>query len=293
MKTGYRAWTDEQMKLLATLVSQGRQDSEIAFLMDRSLDAVKIRINRHGLRPKRTGPGWKGSPYGNKRYWTKERTLEGLRDFSVTHRKNLPTNEDDYNRMKKGHMEWPTSHRVFEYFGTLSDAWEAVGRRVSRNHVPWMEEDDEYLLDHAGELTLKLIAKRLRRSWMACKRRLYDLEAGRARDASGHLSAMQVAAEYNTSLKRVTTLIAAGTLPAHKVAGGHYWRIDVEDCERIKHLLVAPKRTHKATPPDKGDYMKRYGLRRLVGADGKVHVVAAIPDEKPVRFKPVQWRDAS
>lgn len=293
MKTGYRAWTDEHMKLLATLITEGKSNEEIAFLMDRSVEAIKIRMQRHGLRPRRTSPSWAGSPFGNKRYWTKERTLEGLKDFSLKHWNHLPTGEEEYSRMKKGHMEWPTAHRVLEHYGSLVKAWEAVGYKVSHSNAPWTQEDDDFLLEHAGEMTLKRIGKRLRRSWMACKRRLYDLEAGRARDVSGHLSATQVAEEYNTSLNRVYKLIQRGTLPARKVAGGHYWRIDPEDCEAVRELLTAPKRTHTTTPPDTGDYLKRYGLRRVVGSDGKVHRVAAIPQEKNVKFKTVQWRDAS
>jgi hypothetical protein len=158
----------------------------------------------------------------------------------------------------------------------MADAWDAIGAprsRVSRLYAPWSQEDDDFLLDSAGTYTLKLIARRLGRSWPACKRRLYDLKAGRARDVSGFMSAMQVAKEYGCPLHRVSDLIARGELPAKKVLGGHYWRIDPADAEAIAGKLKAPKRTYRKRPADFGDYERRYGLRR-VSINGRIVRVA-------------------
>ena len=269
-----RTWSGEEMARLGEMVAAGMADAEIALQLGRSLDAVKVRRNR--FFPKPAGeyvPGFGKTPPGRMVYWTEERVLAGLRDFAAAH-KVLPTSDHEYSRLKKGHPEWPTGVRVMEFHGSMADAWAAVGRKVSRLWVSWTRADDDYLLEHAGEQTLKVIGKHLRRSWAACKRRLYDLGAGRARDVSGHLSAMQVAAIYDCPLARVKRLIAAGTLPAKRVQGGHYWRIEPEDCERIKAVLTARKTgPYRTSPPSHGDHDRRYGLKR-VRVDGKVVRVA-------------------
>lgn len=266
----YRVWTPDEMEQLKTSLLFGRSSEEIALELGRSVNAVRIRRNRFLPKSKPTmdvNHGW--SPgYGRiEKYWTEERIREGLADFAQKHRGPLPNSDHEYSRLKKGHMEWPTAAAVLDLFGTMSDAWTAIGQgrsRVSRQWVPWTQEDDDYLLEHAGEQTLKIIGKHLGRSWMACKRRLYDLGAGRARDVSGYLSAMQVAKEYNCPLSRVMKLIRSGELPAKRVQGGHYWRIAPEDCERLKVTLSAPKtRSYKGSPPSLGDYDRRYGYRRI------------------------------
>lgn len=279
MKAGYLAWTDAEMVRLRELDGAGAGVAAIAAELGRSENAVRIRLQRHVREPldPDVNRGWgKGRP-GRTRFWTRERTLDGLRDFARRNRGPLPSSDHDYSVLKKGHLEWPTATRVLEYFGTMADAWAAAGAsksRYQRGWVEWSQADDDLLLDLAGEMTLKVIAKRLGRSWSACKRRLYDLGAGRSRDVSGHLSMMQVAKEYGCPLSRVKKLVRDGVLPAKRIQGGHYWRILPEDCERVKHLLAAPKRSHTSTPPSFGDYDRRYGLRRRV-IDGRVMRVPA------------------
>lgn len=240
----------------------------IAADLGRSLNAIQIRLRQVSCPINGRVPRFGSAPWGPKLYWTRERTLAGLQDFVQKRRGKLPTSDHEYSVLKKGHPEWPTAARVLEYFGTMADAWEAAGApkgRYDRLWVPWTQEDDDLLLTLAGEMTLALAAKRLNRSAAACKRRLYDLGAGRARDVSGHMSAMQVAKEYGCPLRRVNTLIASGELRARKVTGGHYWRIEPQDAEAVAHLLRLPKQTHRATSPDQGDYDKRHGYRRIGG----------------------------
>lgn len=275
-----RTWGPVDMMVLGSMVQANRKDAEIAEALGRSLNAVRIRRQRYlpQERDLSKSPGWgKGKPGGGK-YWTPERVEEGLRDFASRHKGPLPPSDHVYSGLKKGHMEWPTATAVLEQFGTMADAWAGIGAsksRFNRGWVPWTQEDDDYLLDWAGSQTLKIIAKRLGRSWPACKRRLYDLGAGRARDVAGYLSAMQVAKEYNCPLSRVKKLIASGELPAHRVQGGHYWRIDPEDCEKLRAVLSAPKtRSYRTTPPSHGDYDRRYGLRR-VRVNGRIVRVAS------------------
>lgn len=273
-----RPWSPEEQALLGELVASGVADEEIALQLGRSLDAVKVRRQRFYPRPKASAPRWKGSPLGNQRWWTRDRVIAGLTDFAAANRGPLPTSDHVYSVAKKGHMEWPPAGRVLEFFGTMADAWAAVPGtkgRYQRGWAPWTQEEDDTLLELAGNMTLKRIGARLGRTWGACKRRLYDLQAGRARDVSGYMSALQVAKEYGCPADRVSRLIASGELKAHKVQGGHYWRIDPADAEAVAGKLRAPRVTQKSRPLDTGDYRRRYGLRRTVGPDGKVREVAA------------------
>ncbi len=271
------AWTAGEVARLGEMVAVGDSYETIAAVLGRSVNAVTLKRRRGFPPPPAKGPRWMGSPLGNRRWWTAERVLEGLRDFAAKHAA-LPTSDHEYSALKRGHMEWPTAARVLELHGTMADAWAAIGKKVSRQWVPWTVEEDDYLLETAGAFTLRIIARRLRRSAAACRRRLYDLGAGRARDVSGDLSAMQVAKLYDCPLARVKRFIATGKLPARKVVGGHYWRIDPGDCERIKGELSAPKRHSYRTSAvsDHGDYERRYGLRRVVVGGKTVRVTANV-----------------
>lgn len=285
---------------MGDLLAAGVALADIALVLGRSLNAVTIRRARFFPRVQREMPAWKGSPLGNQRWWTPERIAAGLVDFAAKHPGRLPNSDHEYNRLKKEHMEWPPAQRVLALHGCMANAWDSLSvhrSRVTRQWAPWTQADDDYLLERAGEETLKRVALHLGRSWGACKRRLYDLGAGRARDVSGHLSAMQVAKLYNCPLARVKRLIATGGLSAVRVKGGHYWRIEPEDCERLKDTLSAPKRhSYKGSAPDVGNYEQRYGLKRVT-RDGKVVRVArrdADGIHVPLtRFHPVERRFAA
>ncbi len=268
MRTGTRPWSEDESVKLAELWAAGTPQEEIAAALGRSPAAIQVRIPRFvGCPIDGHLPRWGRSPYGaDGPYWTRERTLDGLRDFVARNKGRLPSSSDAYNVVKRGHMEWPPSGRVLAYFDSMADAWAAAGaspRRYRRLWIDWTQEEEDLLVDLAGSMTLDLIAKRIGRSAGACKRKLYDLGAGRARDMSGHYSAMQVAELYGCPLARVNSLIRHGLLKARKVTGGHYWRIDPGDIDaRAENILRAPKRTHTTVPPDTGNYERRYGLRR-------------------------------
>lgn len=271
-----RRWTVEEHVRLVEMLAGGATREEVAAALGRSLHAVAIRHQRYGFCPiDRRTPTWGSGSFGGK-FWTPERIEAGLRDFAERHQGKLPSSDHAYKALKRAHPEWPTAAAVLEQWGSMVLAWQALGMprsRYSSSNHDWSQEDDDVLLGLAGEMTLKLIARRLGRSWQACRRRLFDLGAGRARDVSGHLSMMQVAAEYGCPLTRVKRLVRSGELPAKRVYGGHYWRIAPEDCEAIKEKLSAPKVTHTSTPPDDGRYDLRYRLRR-VRVNGRVVRVA-------------------
>lgn len=274
-----RAWSKEEEQRLVARWEQGARDAELGAEFGRTVHAIACRRRKLGLvgDVDRWGRPLTGEKY---RWWTKERVIEALADYAARNRGPLPTSDHVYGKVKKGHNEWPPQARVLEYFGSMADAWAAVPGtkgRFTRGWVAWTQGDDDYLLEHAGNVTLKRIAKALGRSWPACKRRLYDLQAGRARDVSGYMSALQVAKEYQCPADRVTRLIASGELKAHRVQGGHYWRIDPMDAEAVAAKLRAPRKTQKVKPLDVGDYRKRYGLSRTQGADGRMVERAVTP----------------
>ena len=269
----YPRWTDDQLVALADLVAAATPFAEIVARTGRSEAAIRLRISRYVACPVDGNvPKWGRRTWGLQGgiYWTRERTVAGLQDFARRNRGQLPTSDHTYNDLKVGHMEWPTSLSVLTYFGSMARAWIAAGinkKRFTMGYAEWSAEDDEWLLEHAGEQTLKIIGAHLGRSWSACKRRLYDLKAGRARDVPGYLSAMQVAKEYNAPLSRVQRMIATGELPAFKVQGGHYWRVNPIDITReLERKLRAPKKGpyKNSGPPDVGDYYRRHGIRRLL-----------------------------
>lgn len=276
-----RVWTPEEMAILEAGVLAGEADAAIAERLGRSVNAVKIRRQRRF--PRQFDPDVNygfghGRPAGEagRTFWTEQRVLAGLRDFMASNPGRLPNSDHEYSRLKKGHMEWPTAEKVLHFWGTMANAWAAAGApksRYTRKWNEWTQAEDDYLLEHAGEQTLKVIARAMGRTWGACERRLYDLGAGPARNVSGYMSILQVAAHYNCPITRVQRLVKSGGLPARRVTGGTYWRIAPEDCERIKDKLTAPKRTHSTTPPASIEHRKRLGYRRTVTVEGRVVTV--------------------
>jgi hypothetical protein len=178
--------------------------------------------------------------------------------------------------MIKSDGRFPTAQRVYRYGGGVwSAAWERAGVKGTQ-HLwnEWTPEEEETLLDLAGRVPLAEIGRRLKRSYGACKRRLYDLGV-RARSARGYLTGQECAREYNVPITRVYQLIAEGKLAATKGPGGSYWQIDPDSAMRCSELQ-SPKQTHTSVPADLGDYRQRYGIRRT-------------KRDQP-RYRPVEWR---
>lgn len=205
---------------------------------------------------------------GKKRFWTRERVLTALTLVSREIKGPLPCCDAVYNRLKGGRLDWPTSHRILEYFDGMARAWRAVGAPMSRitmRNLDWLPEEKEYLLDHAGEVTLAVIAKRLGRSYAAVRRRLYFFHI-RARDNEGYLSAAQMAKELDCSYGRLLRFLSAGMFEGATFDGvRNRWKIDPAFISPdLSSLLTAPRVTHKTWPTDVGDYYARYGLSRHI-----------------------------
>jgi len=212
-------------------------------------------------------PAWGRCPPGKQVYWTPERVLEGLR-LAAAELDPLPTSSDVYNRLKRGRMEWPTSEKVREYFGAMARGWLAAGvsrRRVQLTNSDWTAAEDEYLLTMAGAIRLVDVARALNRSYQAVRVRVGSKGFGlRARQNQGYLTAAEMAKEYRCSYHRLLGLLAKGVVKGRYRLKLHRWEIDVADVtDEIASLLREPRRTHKTTPPDVGDYYQRYGIRRV------------------------------
>lgn len=208
-------------------------------------------------------PNW----IGKKRLWTKEKVIAGLVAAAREIQGPLPCLDASYNRIKKGHLDWPTSKRVLEYFGAISRGWLAAGvpmRRVSFHNVPWTEEEREYLLNYAGRYTLEQIARRLGRSYGAVRGQLRIMKTT-SRHNQGFLSAAEIAKEFDSPYHRVRNMLRTGRAKGRYDQKRNRWEVDLIDITpEVIILLTAPKITHKTWPTDKGDYYARYGLRRQI-----------------------------
>lgn len=224
-------------------------------------------------------PGWKASPFGNKRYWTRDRVMEALRGAAAEISGPLPCNDAAYNRLKKGRMEWPPASRVLEYFHAMARAWLAAGadpRRLSLKNLDWTEEEIGFLLEQAGLMTLAAIARYLRRPVAAVRMKLGSKGLGvHARTNQGYLSAAAVAKEYQCPYHRVRDLLAAGVLKGTRDTLRNSWSVDPADITPdVEIRLRAPKRhSYRTVPPDVGDYYERYDLKRTMMA-GRLLVVS-------------------
>lgn len=215
---------------------------------------------------------------GKKRLWTKERVITALTAAASEINGPLPCRDALYNQMKKGRMDWPTSRRVLEYFHSMARAWLAVGvdnSRVSLKNIDWSVEEDIYLLDNAGTLTLKSIAARLGRSYAAVRARLGKTFRISARANPGFLSAAELAKEYGCPYQRVRTALQEGKIIGRYDRTRNRWQVDLKDITPVaEEILKAPKlHSYRNSPSDLGDYYQRYGLmRKLIG--GRVMVIS-------------------
>jgi len=226
-------------------------------------------------------PRWQASPYGNRRYWTREAVLEGLRRAASEIAGPLPCGDAAYTHLKKGHMDWPPASRVLGYFHGMARAWLAVGvepSRVTLRNLDWTEAEVTYLLEHSGDRTLKAIGRVLHRSASAVRSKLGSKGLGlKARTNQGFLSAAEIAKEYRCPYHRVRSLLAAGTMKGRYDKRRNCWRVDPAELRRpaVEAFLRAPKtRSYRTVPPDVGDYYERYGLKRTL-RDGRLVRVSA------------------
>jgi hypothetical protein len=157
--------------------------------------------------------------------------------------------------------------RVLEYFGSMAGGWIAAGasaKRVRFNNIDWSPEDELYLEERAGIDTLGQIGRHLGRSAAACKRRLY-MKGITARGNQGFFSASELAKEYDCPCHRIRCYLSAGVIPGKFDKYRNRWQVNpFKITPDIAKLLAEPKRTHKKSATDKGDYMQRYGIRRRI-----------------------------
>ena len=151
-----------------------------------------------------------------KRLWTREKVTATLKVVARQLKGPLPTSDHVYNQLKGyDHLDWPPSHRILEYFGTLSRAWIAAGvnpKRVCLNYSDWNEEEVLYLKEQAGEMLIKEMAKNLRRSYGAVRRKMYDLKIT-SRGNQGYFSASLLAKELGCSYRRLLQMLNARVIP--------------------------------------------------------------------------------
>lgn len=213
----------------------------------------------------------------HKRYWTRERVIEGLQRAAQEIKGPLPCLDQEYSRIKKGHLDWPVSARVLFYFGAMARGWRAAGvewERISLHNVPWVPEEDEYLKENAGTMTLEDIGRHLHRSYQSVRYRLNRCFGIKARDNEGYLSAAQMAKHFNCSCHRIRTALHDGRIRGTFDTVRNRWRVDIGELNEDElAILNQPKlKTHRTTPPDVGDYYQRYGIRRRL-IDGKTVAV--------------------
>jgi len=221
-----------------------------------------------GMEPPRGRPGWGAKTRRGRipKYWTEKRVLRGMR--KLYGELGVVPNDRAYLVLKKGRLNLPPAMEIRRFGGNGGRgsvcwklAWEKAGFAVPqrRSWATWSEEEDRFLLENAGRLTLKQIAVEMGRSWHACKRRCYDLAVW-AREARGWYTGQRLAQELNVSLARIYGAIHSGRLRAERPPGRPYWQIDPASVEENRDWLTAPKKTHTSTPPRTTDWYQTNGV---------------------------------
>jgi len=159
----------------------------------------------------------------------------------------------------------------------MARGWLVAGasrHRISLKNIDWTPEEDGYLLEEAGILTLEYIAAKLRRSYAAVRDRLNKKYGIESRHNQGYLSAAELSKEYGCPYHRVRTALVEGRIPGRYDEVRNRWQVDPGNLTpAAEAILKAPKlHSYKNSQTDLGDYYQRYGLRRTM-VDGRVMVV--------------------
>jgi len=249
----------------------------IAIHLGRSPNAIKLVVYRLLGGARRLGlcsPNMMGSHL----FWTRERALDALKKI-VNELDTLPTSDDVYNILKKGRFDWPPASYIYRYFKTFPSAWTTAGAkksRIDKASAKWTDEEDEYLLDHAGNIKLETIASYLNRTYGSVRGRLRWHNHLKARHNQGYLSAAELARYFNCSYHRVREKLQDKTIKGFKSRIRNEWQVDLADIDdEARMVLTQPKITHKETVTDVGDYDIRYGLsrRKINGKTQRVPVL--------------------
>lgn len=211
-----------------------------------------------------------------KRFWTREKVLDALIKAAAEIRGPLPTSHKTWGIIKRGRYDLPPPTRIYEFFHSFPQAWVAAGAgdRVSLSFAKWTEADDGYLLDYAGQYTLKLIARHLRRTCPSVRSRLGRWYKIQSRHNQGYLSAAELAKEYKCPYHRILGALRLGAIKGRFDKKRTRWNIDLIDLTaEALMILTAPKQTYKSREADLGDYYQRHGLKRQ-NINGKVMIVS-------------------
>jgi len=269
-------WTPEELYYLRRHLGLNSK-KEISDHLGRSKYAIQNTAYRKLGGAKRLGL-CSQNMQGAKLVWTREKVIEGLQ-IAAKELDPIPTSDDIYNSLKKGRYDWPPAIYIYRYFPTFAVAWLTAGvnpKRVDLASTKWTEEEDEYLLTHAGDIRLVDIAKHLRRSYGGVRGRLRLKNHHKARHNQGFLSAAELAKYYNCPYHRVRLALVAGKIKGFRSRIRKDWQVDLTELDgQALDILQQPKlKSYRTTPPDVGDYEKRHGLKRTV-VDGKTVRVPA------------------
>ncbi len=216
---------------------------------------------------------------GKTKVWTQERVEVALKAAAEELQGVLPSSDRAWDAFKLGRYDLPPSVRVYEYYHSFPQAWLATGvdpERVDLSFAKWTNEDNEYLLENAGKLTLKAIAKHLGRTYPSTRARLNKWYGIKARHNQGYLSAADLSKEFNCPYHRIRTALTAGTIKGRFDKKRNRWQIDlVHLTSEALAILRQPKlKSYRNCQTDLGDYYQRYGLRRTM-VNGRMVAVTA------------------
>jgi len=271
-----KPWSPEEVGYLREYYGEIAIE-DISTNLGRSLDSIKVAMYRYLGGARRLG---RCSPnlIGAHLFWNEQRVLGALREVAEE-LEILPTSDDLYNPLKKGRFEWPPACYIYRYFKTFPNAWAAAGvnkSRIDKAHAKWTEQEDEYLLEHAGNIKLKAIAKRLGRSYGSVRGRLRWHNHLKARHNQGYLSAAELAKYFGCPYQRVRKLLSAGSIKGFRSKVRNEWQVDLADIDdEARAILIRCKITHKQSPTDVGDYDIRHRLcrRKIDGRTQRVPVL--------------------
>lgn len=275
-ENGKKPWSSEEVSYLSEHYGIVAIE-DISTHLGRSPNSIKVAVYRCLGGAKKLG---RCSPnmMGAHLFWTEQRTREALKEVAKE-LKILPTSDDLYNTLKKGRFDWPPASYIYRYFQTFPNAWAAAGvgkSRIDKAHAKWTEKEDEYLLDHAGNIKLETIARTLGRSYGSIRGRLRWHNHLRARHNQGYLSAAELAKYFNCSYHRVRRLLLDGSIKGFRSKIRTEWQVDLVDIDdEARSILSLAKITHKQGPVDVGDYEVRHGLcrRQINGKTQRVPVL--------------------
>lgn len=175
--------------------------------------------------------------------WSRDACLHFLAEHIANSTGPLPIH--DYNELTKG-RNLPPSQVLRRHFKFIRAAWIEAGapdERLAHGDAPdWTQEEDDYLREHAGDLTRKQIARRLGRTDGAVKTRANKVLGIHFRKNAGYMSATALANRLGIDPTRVLAAINSGALKARKIRGvANRWDIDPLDVKPgIFDQLTAP-----------------------------------------------------